>query len=247
MRLIMSPIATNLQGAYQARDAAITRRSTRFDSPVVLVAVSKTKPAQDVEAAFAAGQRVFGENYVIEASDKIHALSHLRALGIEWHLIGPLQSNKAKPAALNFDWVQTVDRSKIAEALSRHRIEAKLPPLNVLVQVNASGEAQKSGVALNEIDQLAARISELPALRLRGLMSIVEHTPDEVTLRAQFKLLREHFDALRQREPAVDTLSMGMSGDFSIAIDEGATMVRVGSLIFGARDFGAREQSVAAF
>jgi hypothetical protein len=235
MRLIMSPIATNLQGAYQARDAAIARRATHFVSPVVLVAVSKTKPKSDIEAAFDAGQRVFGENYVQEACDKIHALSHLRSSGIEWHLIGPLQSNKAKSAALHFDWVQTVDRLKIAEALSRHRIEARLSPLNVLVQVNASGESQKSGVAPEAILELSERIGELEGLRLRGLMSIVENTPDEATLRAQFRLLRQHFDALHQRRPAVDTLSMGMSGDFSIAIDEGATMVRVGSLIFGAR------------
>jgi pyridoxal phosphate enzyme (YggS family) len=143
----MFPIATNLQGVYRARDAAIARRSARFASPVVLIAVSKTKPIPDIEAAFSAGQRAFGENYVHEACDKIHALAALRPLGIEWHLIGPLQSNKAKLAALNFDWVQTVDRLKIAEALSRYRVEAQLPPLNVLVQVNASGESQKSGVA----------------------------------------------------------------------------------------------------
>jgi pyridoxal phosphate enzyme (YggS family) len=231
----MSPIATNLQGAYRARDAAIARRSTQFVSPVVLVAVSKTKPIHDIEAAFDAGQRVFGENYVQEACDKIHALSTLRSLGIEWHLIGPLQSNKAKLAALNFDWVQTVDRWKIADALSRHRVDANLPPLNVLVQVNASSEPQKSGVAPEAILELSEQIGQLPGLRLRGLMSIIENTPDEATLRAQFCLLRQHFDVLRRYQPAVDTLSMGMSGDFLIAIDEGATMVRVGSLIFGAR------------
>lgn len=231
----MFPIATNLQGVYRARDAAIARRSARFASPVVLIAVSKTKPIPDIEAAFSAGQRAFGENYVHEACDKIHALAALRPLGIEWHLIGPLQSNKAKLAALNFDWVQTVDRLKIAEALSRYRVEAQLPPLNVLVQVNASGESQKSGVAPEAISDLSMPISRLPGLRLRGLMSIVENTPDESTLRHQFRLLRKHFEALHQEQPTVDTLSMGMSGDFAIAIDEGATMVRVGSLIFGAR------------
>ena len=245
MRPIMSPIATNLQGAYQARDAAIAGRSTRFVSPVVLVAVSKTKPIADIEAAFEAGQRVFGENYVQEACDKIHALSNLRSLGIEWHLIGPLQSNKAKLAATNFDWVQTVDRLKIAEALSRHRVDAQLPPLKVLIQVNASGESQKSGVAPEAILELSDQIGRLPGLQLRGLMSIVENTPDESTLRSQFRLLRQHFDTLHQRQPAVDTLSMGMSGDFLIAIDEGATMVRVGSLIFGARQVLGQPNALA--
>lgn len=231
----MFSIATNLQGAYQARDAAIARRSVLFVSPVALVAVSKTKPIEAIQAAFDAGQCAFGENYVQEACDKINALSALRKGGIEWHLIGPLQSNKAKLAALNFDWVQTVDRFKIAEALSKHRVNAQLPPLNVLVQVNASGESQKHGLSPSVSLELAERVGKLPGLRLRGLMAIIEHTPDESTLRAQFRLLRQYFDALRQRQPAVDTLSMGMSGDFLTAIDEGATMVRVGSLIFGAR------------
>jgi pyridoxal phosphate enzyme (YggS family) len=202
---------------------------------VVVVAVSKTKPPEDVIEAFAAGQHVFGENYVQEACEKIQTLASLRPSGIEWHLIGPLQSNKAKLVALNFDWVQSVDRLKIAQALSRHRADANLSPLNVLLQVNVSEEATKSGVAPDQVTSFADEISRMPGLQLRGLMSIVENTRDAAELRRQFRVLRAQFDALRQRLPMVDTLSMGMSGDFAIAIDEGATMVRVGSLIFGAR------------
>jgi len=237
MRLIMSPIATNLQGVYQARDAAIAGRSAQISDAVIVVAVSKTKPAADVEIAFLAGQRVFGENYVQEAIDKIHVLSDLRTRGIEWHLIGPLQSNKAKLAAQHFDWVQTADRFKIADALSRHRVDAGLPPLNILLQVNISGELTKSGVGLAEALALADQIVPLPGVRLRGLMSIVENTPDETTLRGQFRALRRLFEALQSRHPGIDTLSMGMSGDFATAINEGATMVRIGSLIFGSRTF----------
>jgi len=235
MRLIMSPIASNLQGVYQARDAAIAGRSARFSHPVVIVAVSKTKTQDAVREAFAAGQRVFGENYVQEACEKIEALDDLRPSGIEWHLIGPLQSNKAKLAARHFDWVQAVDRLKTAQALSSHRADSGLTPLSVLVQVNVSGEATKSGVAPQDAPTLAETVANLPALRLRGLMSIVENTRDEAELRRQFQTLRGLFDALRRDQPLVDTLSMGMSGDFATAIDEGATMVRVGSLIFGAR------------
>ena len=235
MRLIMFPIATNLQGVYRARDAAIAGRSARFSHAVEVVAVSKTKPALDVEMAFDAGQRGFGENYVQEAVDKIHALSGLRKRGIEWQLIGPLQSNKAKLAALHFDWVQTVDRFKIAEALSRHRAAAGLPALNILVQVNVSGELTKSGVGETDVSELAGRLASLPGIRLRGVMSIVENTPDESALRGQFRVLRRLFEELQSQHPSIDTLSMGMSGDFAIAIEEGATMVRVGSLIFGSR------------
>jgi len=245
MRLIMSPIATNLQGVYRVRDAAIAGRSAQVSDAVIVVAVSKTKPAADVEIAFQAGQRVFGENYVQEAVDKIHVLSDLRTRGIEWHLIGPLQSNKAKLAAQHFDWVQTVDRFKIADALSRHRLDAGLPPLNILLQVNISGELTKSGVRVSEAVALADQIVPLPGVRLRGVMSIVENTPDETTLRGQFRALRRLFAALQIRFPGIDTLSMGMSGDFAIAINEGATMVRIGSSIFGSRTFnGSGLQSV---
>lgn len=231
----MSLIASNLQGVYRACAAAIAERSTRYSEPVNIVAVSKTKPADDIAAAFGAGQRVFGENYVQEGCEKIQTLRARGLSGIEWHLIGPLQTNKAKPTALNFDWVQSVDRLKIAEALSRHRIEAGLPRLNVLLQVNVSRELTKSGVSVDAVLAMADDISSLPGLQLRGLMSIVENTPDENELRTQFRTLRALFDTLAERMPSIDTLSMGMSGDFSIAIEEGATMVRIGSMIFGSR------------
>jgi pyridoxal phosphate enzyme (YggS family) len=238
----MSPIASKLQGVYQARDAAIAGRSSHFSQPVVVVAVSKTKPPEDVIEAFAAGQHVFGENYVQEACEKIRTLASLKQLGIEWHLIGPLQSNKAKLAAQNFDWVQSVDRLKIAQALSRHRTDANLSPLNVLLQINVSDEDTKNGVTPDQVASIADEIAQMPGLQLRGLMSIVENTRDAAELRRQFRVLRVLFDALRQRLPMVDTLSMGMSGDFAVAIDEGATMVRVGSLIFGSRATSPNQQ-----
>lgn len=251
----MSPIQTNLQGVKARCHAAIAGRNVRFQEAVSLVAVSKTKSDAEVREAFAAGQLAFGENYVQEGVKKALALADLAAhanservgAGIEWHLIGPLQSNKARLAAESFDWVQTVDRQKIAEALSRHRhshATAGLKPLNVLVQVNVSGEASKSGALPADAAGLAAVVAALPGLRLRGLMAVVENTRNEVELRAQFRVMRGLFDGLRQYAESVDTLSMGMSGDFEIAIEEGATMVRVGSAIFGARN--VQETGVAA-
>jgi PLP dependent protein len=263
----MSSIAANLQGVNARIDAAIAGRrnasksapiaefqgvdsgqfapfSGNAGTPVTLVAVSKTKPASDVREAVAAGHRHFGENYVQEALAKIEALAELRAPNVPqhdcivWHLIGPLQSNKAKLVATHFDWVHSVDRSKIATALAANR-PPELPPLNVLIQVNVSGEASKSGVTLDDDDtsvmQLAAYIAALPQLRLRGLMTIVEDTDDEVALRFQFRRLADAFGRLRASAPHVDTLSMGMSQDFEIAIDEGSNMVRVGRAIFGER------------
>ena len=196
-----------------------------------LLAVSKTQPAEAVAALAAQGQRAFGENYVQEAAAKIDALS---ALGLEWHLIGHLQSNKADIAARLFDWVQTVDRPKLVAALARHR-PAALPPLNVLVQVNIDDEGSKSGCAPADIDALAAAVAAEPRLRLRGLMAIPAPFPDEAPRRAAFRRMRALFDALAARHPGIDTLSMGMSGDFELAIAEGATMVRVGTALFGAR------------
>jgi PLP dependent protein len=241
----MFPIAMNLQGVNAEVNAAITGRSARFTAPVQLVAVSKTKPEEQIRAAFGAGQRHFGENYVQEAVDKIRSLGDLRsAEGIVWHLIGPLQSNKAALAAKSFDWVQTVDREKIAMALARARTEAGLPPLNVLVQINVSGEESKSGVNVNDvtqIDALASGVAAQSSLRLRGVMSIIENSPDEAVLRSQFSRVRGVFERLRELAGSVDTLSMGMSNDFAIAISEGATMIRVGSRIFGARQVPASE------
>ena len=199
--------------------------------PARLLAVSKTQPAQALAALAGQGQRAFGENYVQEALGKILAL---QALGLEWHLIGPLQSNKCREAAEHFDWLQSLDRAKLIEPLGRYR-PAGRAPLNVLIQVNADAEASKSGCAPSEVLPLACAVAAAPRLRLRGLMSIGAPYPDFAQRRASFRRLREMFDALRQEFPHLDTLSMGMSEDYALAIEEGATMVRVGSALFGAR------------
>ena len=197
-----------------------------------LLAVSKTRDADAIAAMAAAGQRAFGENYVQEALPKIEAL---RGLGLEWHLIGHLQSNKADAAARAFDWVQTVDRDKLVEALARHRPAAH-PPLNVLIQVNIDDEAGKHGCRPDQVEALAAAIAGRPTLRLRGLMAIPAPDPDMARRRAAFRAMSALFDATAARHPGVDTLSMGMSEDYVEAIEEGATMVRIGSALFGARD-----------
>ena len=196
-----------------------------------LLAVSKTRPAQDVAALAAAGQRAFGENYVQEAAAK---QGQLNALSLEWHLIGHLQSNKAKEAATLFDWVQTVDRIKLVPALARYR-PADRAPLNVLVQVNIDDETSKHGCRPEEIKGLAAAIAAEPRLRLRGLMVIPTPHPDIELRRGAFARTRQLFDALHHDHPDIDTLSMGMSDDCAIAIAEGATLVRVGTALFGAR------------
>lgn len=196
-----------------------------------LLAVSKTRPAEAVRDLASAGQRAFGENYVQEGVAKIRALS---GLGLEWHLIGHLQSNKCPEAAEHFDWVQSVDRAKLVDALDRARPGA-LPPLNVLVQVNVDGEAGKSGCTPDEVPALADRIASSPRLRLRGLMSIPEPHPDPTHRRESFRRLKSLYDAVAARHPGVDTLSMGMSEDFGPAIAEGSTLVRVGTALFGAR------------
>ncbi|MBL8351996.1 MAG: YggS family pyridoxal phosphate-dependent enzyme [Burkholderiaceae bacterium] len=200
---------------------------------VTLLAVSKTFGADAVREAFAAGQRAFGENYVQEALDKIAALSDLRSQ-LEWHLIGPLQSNKTRPVAEAFDWVHSVDRLKIAQRLSEQR-PAELPPLQLCLQVNISGEASKSGLASAEVPALALAVAALPRLRLRGLMAIPEPDGDFAAQRAPHRALRELLAALNDRGLALDTLSMGMSADLEAAIAEGATIVRVGTAIFGGR------------
>ena len=230
----MSTIESNLQHVRAEIDAALSARSTGVHQAVTLVAVSKTRPESVIREAFGVGQRAFGENYVQEGVAKIEALSDLIRSGIEWHFIGPLQSNKARQVAMNFDWVHAVDRVKIAEALDRHR--RGRPPLNVCIQVNVSGEASKSGVAPTDALALAQSFGAFPALRLRGLMTVIENTSDPGAQRSQFRMLRELRNQLLNAGLTVDTLSMGMSQDFRIAIDEGATMVRIGSAIFGARD-----------
>ena len=201
----------------------------------VLVAVSKLQPAGAITELAAAGQRDFGENYVQEALRK---QQELRASGgaqaAVWHLIGHLQGNKAKEAAAAFDWVQTVDRSSIAEALSRHRPADRLP-LNVLLQVNVDDETGKHGCHPDELPALAAAVAALPRLALRGLMIIPTPHPDLEARRPAFRAARQLFDDLKAAHPGVDTLSMGMSDDYLLALGEGATMVRIGSALFGAR------------
>lgn len=198
---------------------------------VRLLAVSKTQPAAAVAALAAQGQAAFGENYVQEAAGKI---AELQALGLEWHLIGHLQSNKAEQAARLFDWVQTLDRPKLVPALARHR-PAERPPLNVLIQVNIDDESSKHGCTPAEIPALASAIAAQPRLCLRGLMAIPAPFPEAARRQAAFERMRALYDQLAAGHPQVDTLSMGMSADFAQAIAAGATLVRVGTALFGAR------------
>ena len=226
----MSTIQNNLQ-AVIARVTAACRASGRSPSAVRLVAVSKTFPEQALRAAAGAGQRDFGENYLQEGMAKMQALADLP---LTWHFIGPIQSNKTRPIAEAFQWVHSLDREKIAVRLSEAR-PAHLPPLRVCIEVNLTGESSKSGVAPEEVPALARRVSALPRLELRGLMTIPEPTPDAQLQRQRFRVLRELKDELARAGIALDTLSMGMSADLEAAIAEGATMVRVGTAIFGER------------
>lgn len=199
--------------------------------PAQLLAVSKLQPASAVRQLAALGQRAFGENYVQEAIGKQHDLQDLE---LEWHLIGPLQSNKCPEAARHFDWIQSISRLKLVEPLNRFRPET-LAPLNVLIQVNIDNEASKSGCAPGEINAIADAVRQAPRLRLRGLMAIPEPTPDLRLRRASFQRLSTLFTDLKASHPGCDTLSMGMSEDFEQAIAEGSTLVRIGSALFGAR------------
>jgi hypothetical protein len=232
----MSSIAENLQAVQRAIVAA-ARKAGREPREVGLLAVSKTFGADAVREAMAAGQTAFGENYLQEALDKMADLARLApALKPEWHFIGPIQSNKTRPIAEHFAWVHSVDRLKIAQRLSDQRPEA-LPPLNICLQVNISNEASKSGVAPADVAALAREVARLPRLALRGLMAIPEPAQDEAAQRAPFRQLRELADGLRAQGIAIDTLSMGMSADLAAAIAEGATLVRIGTAIFGKRDY----------
>ncbi len=225
---------TSRLGAVRARLEQAVRDAGREPGTVQLLAVSKTQPAEAVRAAHAAGQRAFGENYVQEALDKIAALADLRAQ-LDWHLIGPLQSNKTRVVAESFDWVHGIDRLKIAERLAEQR-PAHLPPLNVCLQVNISGETSKSGLAPAELQAVARAVDALPRLRLRGLMSIPEPAADLAAQRRPHAALRGLLDDLRASGLSrLDTLSMGMSADLEAAVLEGATIVRVGTAIFGER------------
>jgi PLP dependent protein len=230
----MATIASNIQQVHAQRVAACLAAGRPAQS-VTLLAVSKTHPASAVREAFAAGERHFGENYVQEGLDKISALADLRNQ-ICWHLIGPLQSNKTRVVAEQFDWVHTVDRLKIAERLSAQR-PAHLAPLQVCLQVNISQEVSKSGLAPDEVLSVARAVAALPGLHLRGLMAIPEPAPvtDMAAQRRPHAALAQLLQTLQQQGLAVDTLSMGMSADMAAAILEGATIVRVGTAIFGAR------------
>lgn len=229
-------ISSNLQQVRQAIEAA-TRQAGREPATVALLAVSKTFGPEAVIEAADAGQRAFGENYLQEAIDKQQAIHALRPdLALEWHFIGPIQSNKTRPVAEHFDWVHSVDREKIARRLSEQR-PANLPPLNICLQVNVSGEDSKSGVAPSELPALAQAVATLPNLRLRGLMAIPEPAEADEQQRKPFAQLRELQAQLLAQGIATDTLSMGMSADMQAAIAEGATIVRIGTAIFGKRDY----------
>jgi len=228
----MATISSNIQQV-RARIAQACDSARRPVQSVTLLCVSKTFGPDAVRAAHAAGERCFGENYVQEALDKIAALADLRE-SIEWHLIGPLQSNKTRVVAEQFDWVHSVDRLKIAQRLSEQR-PLHLPPLQLCLQVNISGEASKSGLAPAELPEVARAVAALPRMVLRGLMAIPEPAGDLQAQRVPHRALRELLEELRAQGLPLDTLSMGMSADLDAAILEGATIVRVGSAIFGAR------------
>ncbi|ELR65320.1 Putative protein YggS [Photobacterium marinum] len=206
-----------------------------------LLAVSKTKPITAIEEAIAAGQFAFGENYVQEGVEKVqHFSSHQQADSLSWHFIGPIQSNKTRLIAEHFDWVHSIDRAKIARRLSEQR-PADMPPLNVLLQINTSSEASKSGIAFEDLEALADEIAAMPNLVLRGLMSIPERADDYDSQYAAFKSLADAKEKLQAKHPQLDTLSMGMSGDMEAAIAAGSTIVRIGTAIFGARDYSNKQ------
>ena len=226
----MHDIGTALN-AVRARIGELERRYRREPGSVALLAVSKTKPPEAVRAAVAAGQHAFGENHLQDAMTKVDTLA---GRGVSWHFIGAVQSNKTRPIAANFDWVHSVEREKIATRLSAQR-PAGCGPLDVCIEVNVSGEDTKSGVPAAGVEPLARLIRELPGLRLRGLMAIPRPTEDFEAQRIPFRLLREIQDDLNAKGFELDTLSMGMTADLEAAIAEGATMVRIGTAIFGPR------------
>ncbi|KJV49995.1 hypothetical protein VH86_02200 [Pantoea sp. BL1] len=234
----MTSIEHNLQQVRE-RIATAAARCGRAPEQITLLAVSKTKPASAVAEAIAAGQQAFGENYVQEGVEKVAELAAHPDL--QWHFIGPLQSNKSRLVAENFAWCHTVDRERIAQRLNDQR-PAALAPLNVLIQVNISDENSKSGIMLEAIPALAAQIAALPRLRLRGLMAIPAPEPDYDRQFAVCQQMADAFRALQQNYPDVDTLSLGMSDDMDAAIAAGSTMVRIGTAVFGARDYARPSQ-----
>ncbi|TFH91504.1 YggS family pyridoxal phosphate-dependent enzyme [Vibrio ouci] len=234
----MTSIQQNIEQITSQIEAA-QQKCGRSRETVQLLAVSKTKPNEAILEAAQAGQRAFGENYVQEGANKVaHFSEHHPELDLEWHFIGPIQSNKSRHVAENFAWVHTIDRSKIAQRLNDQR-PAGSEPIQVLMQVNTSGEQSKSGLNEDEIFELAELISSLPNLTLRGLMSIPANVTDYASQLSAFTQLAELKEKLAQRYPEqkIDTLSMGMSGDMEAAIEAGTTMVRIGTAIFGARDY----------
>lgn len=232
----MNDIASRLL-AIKDQIASLTRQAGRAPDDVQLLAVSKTKPIEAIYAAYQAGQRQFGESYVQEAIPKIQLLqTNPDYADIEWHFIGPLQSNKTKPVAEHFDWVHSVDREKIAQRLNEQR-PAHLPALNICLQINISGEQTKSGINADEVFGLAGIISQFPRLKLRGLMTIAENTDDMNVVRDNFLHMQQLFNQLKSQYPSVDTLSMGMTDDMPLAINCGSTMVRIGTAIFGSREY----------
>lgn len=226
----MTPSLASRLTAAQQRLAEAARLAGRDPGTILLLAVSKTQSADVIQTAYDAGLRAFGENYIQEAVAK----QPLLPADIEWHCIGPVQSNKSKLVAEHFDWCHTVDTLKLAERLNQQRPSA-LPPLNVCVQLHIGGEDNKSGIGADEVPAVAAAIAQLPRLRLRGLMTIPPASDDPAEQRRWFAEARAVYGRLRTQLPAVDTLSMGMSGDLEAAIAEGSTMIRVGSALFGPR------------
>lgn len=228
----MSTVSTNYQVVVERLQKACVD-GQRNPADVTLLAVSKTKPATLVRECYALGQRAFGENYLQDALDKIEALAELK--DIEWHFIGPLQSNKTRPVAEHFHWLETLDREKIAQRLNDQR-PSHMPALNVLIQVNISKEDQKSGVMPEDVMSFSQRLASLPRLKLRGLMCIPEATDDTERLRQQFEQMRDLSQTLLTQHPEATTLSMGMSADMTLAVACGSTEVRIGTDIFGARE-----------
>lgn len=232
----MNTIKQNLVNVRSHIDTA-AQKCGRSPKEITLLAVSKTKPASDIETAIACGQTEFGENYVQEGVDKINYFSDNKAL--VWHFIGPLQSNKTRLVAEHFNWCHTIDRLKIAQRLSDQRPSALLP-LNVLIQINISDENSKSGILLTELDGLAAQISILPGIKLRGLMAIPAPESDYEKQVAVLEQMNIAFKQLQMQYPNIDTLSMGMTGDMEAAIACGSTLVRIGTAIFGVRDYATK-------
>ncbi|SEQ92552.1 hypothetical protein SAMN03080615_03264 [Amphritea atlantica] len=236
----MTQITDRLKNVHCQIDAAAIA-AQRQPQAIKLLAVSKTRPAEELRQAWACGQQAFGENYLQEALDKIEALQDLNII---WHFIGPIQSNKTRAIAENFSWVHSVDRFKIAQRLSDQR-PVNLPPLNICLQVNISGENSKSGVLPADLPALAAAVATLSNIRLRGLMAIPASSDDPEQQRKPFAQMNHLLQSLQRQLPdqPLDTLSMGMSGDMEAAILEGATIVRIGTALFGPRDYSSHHQS----